>query len=410
MPLATPQGTLDFKSVDTITFVGASSNTVIDTTTGSFGVGVDANGPTSNLHVVGDALITGNVAVTGTGSLTVPSGTTGQRPTGVSGMIRYNSTLNVYEAWGQTEWKPLSDPPPYPFTSPFTFTNCGASGRFGPTFDEMKSAYGVSGWWQTEANFNEVLGKQGFQLWTVPKTGTYTIKAYGASGQRRQSGSQYGYGAWTQGDFSLTRGEKLVIIVGQYYDHTITGITISDYNNAGGGGGASWVLKEDYGGSGATPSSLYLVAGGGGGETANNGSGFSHAVSDAGYSQASLVTPPGTAAAGGQWTSGGGASYGIDGIGAGNPGPSKGLRPYNGADGGNHGYNSSSYNNVGGFGGGGGSGAHSAGGGGGYVGGRAAPGYQSGGGYGGSSRNNGTTITFGLFGTYSHGKVIITLN
>jgi hypothetical protein len=62
MPLATPQGTLDFKSVDTITFVGASSNTVIDTTTGSFGVGVDGNGPTSNLHVVGDALITGNVA------------------------------------------------------------------------------------------------------------------------------------------------------------------------------------------------------------------------------------------------------------------------------------------------------------------------------------------------------------
>ena len=45
-----------------MTFVGASSNTVIDTTTGSFGVGVDGNGPTSNLHVVGDALITGNVA------------------------------------------------------------------------------------------------------------------------------------------------------------------------------------------------------------------------------------------------------------------------------------------------------------------------------------------------------------
>ena len=62
MPIATPQGTLDFKSVDTITFVGASSNTVIDTTTGSLGVGVDGNGPTSNLHVVGDALITGNVS------------------------------------------------------------------------------------------------------------------------------------------------------------------------------------------------------------------------------------------------------------------------------------------------------------------------------------------------------------
>ena len=105
MPLATPQGTLDFKSVDTITFVGASSNTVIDTTTGSFGVGVDANGPTSNLHVVGDALITGNVAVTGTGSLTVPSGTTAQQPTGVTGMIRFNTTVGKLEFYNGAVWK-----------------------------------------------------------------------------------------------------------------------------------------------------------------------------------------------------------------------------------------------------------------------------------------------------------------
>jgi hypothetical protein len=105
MPLATPQGTLDFKSVDTITFVGASSNTVIDTTTGSFGVGVDGNGPTSNLHVVGDALITGNVAVTGTGSLTVPSGTTAQKPgTGVAGMIRFNTTVGKLEFYNGTLW------------------------------------------------------------------------------------------------------------------------------------------------------------------------------------------------------------------------------------------------------------------------------------------------------------------
>ena len=61
MPIATPQGTLDFKSVDTITFVGASSNTVIDTTTGSLGVGVDGNGPTSNLHVVGNTRLEGDI-------------------------------------------------------------------------------------------------------------------------------------------------------------------------------------------------------------------------------------------------------------------------------------------------------------------------------------------------------------
>ena len=65
MPIATPQGTLDFKSVDAVTFVGVSSNTVIDTTTGSFGVGVDGNGPTSNLHVVGNAYISTDLTVVG---------------------------------------------------------------------------------------------------------------------------------------------------------------------------------------------------------------------------------------------------------------------------------------------------------------------------------------------------------
>ena len=61
MPIATPQGTLDFKSVDKVTFVGASSNTVIDTTTGSLGVGVDGNGPSSNLHVVGHTRLEGDI-------------------------------------------------------------------------------------------------------------------------------------------------------------------------------------------------------------------------------------------------------------------------------------------------------------------------------------------------------------
>ena len=146
MPLATPQGTLDFKSVDTITFVGASSNTVIDTTTGSFGVGVDANGPTSNLHVVGDALITGNATISsnltvtgnvavdtdtlfvdtvndrvgigtddpgaelhvaGTGAIVVPSGTTAQQPTGVTGMIRFNSSVNRLEVYNGTLWSSI---------------------------------------------------------------------------------------------------------------------------------------------------------------------------------------------------------------------------------------------------------------------------------------------------------------
>jgi hypothetical protein len=133
--------------------------------------------------------------------------------------------------------------------------------------------------------------------------------------------------------------------------------------------------------------------------------------------QASLVTSW-VGAASGQWNSGGGASYGIDGIGAGTPGQSKGLRPYVGANGGNHGYNDTSYNNVGGFGGGGGSGAHAGGGGGGYVGGSASTSYNARPGHGGSSRNNGTNTTYGQYTTAltgttmgrTQGKVIITQN
>ena len=61
MPIGTPHGTLDYKQVSKVTFVGASSNTVIDTTTGSLGVGVGVGGPTSNLHVVGNTRLEGDI-------------------------------------------------------------------------------------------------------------------------------------------------------------------------------------------------------------------------------------------------------------------------------------------------------------------------------------------------------------
>ena len=302
----------------------------------------------------------------------------------------------------------------YTFSS-HTFTNCLATGRYGPTFTQMKAAYASEIWEQNTAWFNEISGKQGFQLWTVPATGTYTIKAYGASAgmQTTDANKATGWGAWTQGDFSLTKGEKLCIIVGQ---NDTTGGTSGA--NAAGGGGASWVLKEDYGGSAATAASLYLVAGGGGGVSPYwNQPLLPSPGAHAPAAQASLVTSW-VGAASGQWNSGGGASYGIDGIGAGTPGQSKGLRPYAGANGGNHAYNDTSYNNVGGFGGGGGSGAHAGGGGGGYVGGSASTSYNARPGHGGSSRNNGTNTTYGQYTTAltgttmgrTQGKVIITQN
>ena len=50
-------GNLIFQDTNKATFVGANSNVVIDTVNASFGVGVDVNGPTSNLHVVGNCFV-----------------------------------------------------------------------------------------------------------------------------------------------------------------------------------------------------------------------------------------------------------------------------------------------------------------------------------------------------------------
>ena len=63
-------GNLIFQETNKATFVGANSNVVIDTVNASFGVGVDVNGPTSNLHVVGNAYVTSNMEV-GTANLFV---------------------------------------------------------------------------------------------------------------------------------------------------------------------------------------------------------------------------------------------------------------------------------------------------------------------------------------------------
>ena len=86
MPIGTPHGTLDYKQVSKVTFVGASSNTVIDTTTGSLGVGVDSGGPTSNLHVVGNAYVSSNLTVSG--NVAVSENLT------VSGNVTSNSTVS----------------------------------------------------------------------------------------------------------------------------------------------------------------------------------------------------------------------------------------------------------------------------------------------------------------------------
>ena len=63
---------------------------------------------TANVEVGGELTVSGNVEVSGTGAITLPSGTTAQQPTSVSGMVRYNTTTNNLEFYDGTNWNTLS--------------------------------------------------------------------------------------------------------------------------------------------------------------------------------------------------------------------------------------------------------------------------------------------------------------
>ena len=90
----------------------------------------------------------------------------------------------------------------------FTFTNCGATGRTGPTQSQVNSTY-TSG----NSLYNSVtINDQAIQEWTIPATATYTIEAWGAKGGGDNAG---GLGARMKGDFALSKDDVIKIVVGQ---------------------------------------------------------------------------------------------------------------------------------------------------------------------------------------------------
>lgn len=102
----------------------------------------------------------------------------------------------------------------YAFTN-HTFSNCSATWKNGPTLINCRSAYNTT--WDEDNNFYyQVTENQGYQLWTVPSTATYTINAYGWSTLWRKW-------ARIQWDFSLVKGEQLMIVVGQKWTKTVNG-------------------------------------------------------------------------------------------------------------------------------------------------------------------------------------------
>ena len=283
----------------------------------------------------------------------------------------------------------------YSFTS-HTFgngnpTTSESGNRYARSISQYR-AYNPAPWAPNSSYFTQGT-TNGYQLWTVPITATYRIKAAGASGGRNPSPStgQYGgRGAIVEGDFTLTKNQKIQIVVGQ----KATTQSGSASQGAGGGGG-TFVFKQNY--TAGNVSDVYVVAGGGGGvgNSRNSRSGIDGVLSNA----ADAADDQGNR---GGWTSGGGAGWD-----ASNPhdGGGGSTSSYVMGRGVTDGYFAGGTftpwpvaydyspvpNSNGGFGGGGGGGLYQGAGGGGYGGGNAGGGQGNGG--GGTSKSTSTIRT-----------------
>ena len=294
-----------------------------------------------------------------------------------------------------------SSPSLYDFTS-HTFTNCGATGREGPTLANCKSSYDVS--WEDDTDYFNVPSDAGIQYWTVPQTATYTIEVWGAQGGSAGSATG-GLGARMKGDFTLSSGTILKILVGQQGGE--------DTYDSGGGGGTFVVQKT---GSNATDITPLIIAGAGGGSNTWSGSPDNGAPGSTGTAGThGLNNTDGTP---GDDGTGGSGSYSSCGAGLltngaaagwGGTNTGGGYAFVNGGMGGNR---ISDVKVVGGSGGGGSAHGNSCiggAGGGGYSGGAGSSYYCNSGG-GGGSYNSGSNQSNSGGVREDHGQVIITKN
>jgi hypothetical protein len=254
----------------------------------------------------------------------------------------------------------------------YSFTAASAVGASGPTQTAINTAYAGT------SLSGSVTVSGGIQTWTIPSAGLYKIEVWGSSRRNNTngvvSGTANGFGAYQSGEFSISSGTTLKILVGQ------------QANADSSGNGGTFV---------ATNSNVALiVAGGAGGDGpySNSWRGF----------QGSNSTGNGNGGLGAQYGAGGGGFTSDGGNGTSEATNGKGFSFINGGGGGGQG----------GF-GGGGFGSSTGGGGGGYQGGNGGStgsGSQSGWGpgNGGLSYNSGANKISGVRNTFGSGWVTIT--
>ncbi len=240
---------------------------------------------------------------------------------------------------------------------------------------------------------------QGIQRFIVPVSGIYIIEARGASGaigcytcgDTPDATHTYGgRGAIIGGEFNLSKGEQINILVGQRGSRNVN----NKIYQPGGGGGGTFVVKN-------VSDEILIIAGGGG------GGGMSHQGQGAGYTGTVNESSNVYGGSPGQGGNVANTTYGSSGAGFSGDGKSR-IIAKSFKNGGVGGSTSATDHGIGtgGF-GGGGVGYVLPGGGGGYSGGGLS-GYwaASGTAGGGGSKNNGANKSQNGYNS-DHGKVII---
>ena len=89
------------------------------------------------------------------------------------------------------------------------FTSCDAIRNIGPTQAQVDAEY-------LGTNLEGLVTSSGIQLFTVPFSGTFTITAIGATGGNEAETNVEVAPAKIIGEFNLTQGEVIKILVGQH--------------------------------------------------------------------------------------------------------------------------------------------------------------------------------------------------
>lgn len=160
-----------------VSFTGKSVYIAGARYTGTFGVGVDASAlgaftfidnriktTVTNEEIIIEPAGTGYVAIDTNSGLIIPVGTTGERPTAQTGMIRFNSTDGQVEVYNGTSWVGVGsvntvsfdefdgDNSTVAFTLSQTSTTNSALVSINGTVQEVTNTYSISG---TTLTFNE---------------------------------------------------------------------------------------------------------------------------------------------------------------------------------------------------------------------------------------------------------------